>query len=46
VDIATYSINGIAYYPVLIDLVILIGFAVLFLGMSVKLHERNMPKRM
>jgi len=46
VDIATYSINGIAYYPVLIDLVILIGFAILFLGMSVKLHERNMPKRM
>jgi len=45
-DLAAYSITGVAYYPVLLDFAVLTGFAILFLGASVKLHERNMSKRM
>jgi ABC-2 type transport system permease protein len=45
-DLARFSIEGINYYPVLVDLVLSAGFALLFLAVAVKLHEKSMPKRL
>jgi len=45
-DLARYSITGVAYYPILLDFAILASFSILFLEASVRLHERNMSKRM
>ncbi|MEM4251132.1 MAG: ABC transporter permease [Candidatus Bathyarchaeia archaeon] len=45
-DLAAYSITGEAYYPIPLDFAILAGFSILFFEASVRLHERNMSKRM
>jgi len=45
-DLATYSIEGTTYYSAPLDVTILAGFSFLFLAVAVKLHEKNMPKRM
>jgi len=45
-DLATYSIEGATYYSVLLDLIVLTGFALLFLVIAVKLHEKNIAKRL
>jgi ABC-2 type transport system permease protein len=44
-DLAKYSINGVSYYSVLADLIVLIAFTLVFLISSVKLHEKFLPQR-
>jgi ABC-2 type transport system permease protein len=44
-DLARYSIQGYAYYPLYADFAALLIYAALFLLLAVKLHERALPKR-
>ena len=44
-DIARHSIQGNGYLPVALDFAALIGFTVLFIVLSMRLHEKTMPKR-
>lgn len=45
-DLARHSMQGRGYYPVELDLVVLVIFAVIFLVTAIKIHERTMPKRL
>jgi len=45
-DLARNSIQGRSYYPVELDLVVLLIFAIVFLVAAIKIHERTMPKRL
>jgi ABC-2 type transport system permease protein len=44
-DLARYSLQGAAYYPLAVDFAALLGFSAFFLLLAVKLHERALPKR-
>jgi len=44
-DLAGYAVNGVSYYSVPVDLVVLAAFTLVFLIGSVKLHERFLPQR-
>jgi len=44
-DLARYAVNGISYYSVSVDLVVLAAFMAVFLVSSVKLHEKFLPQR-
>ncbi len=44
-DLARYSIQGYAYYPLYVDFAALLGYSALFLLLAVRLHERALPKR-
>lgn len=44
-DLARYSMQGSSYFPVELDLMVLVIFAVFFLVIAIKIHERTMPKR-
>jgi len=46
IDLARYSITGISYYSIPLDLAVLLLFAVAFLLVSIKLHERFLPQRL
>ncbi|MBO3842708.1 MAG: ABC transporter permease [Candidatus Brockarchaeota archaeon] len=46
VDLARYSIEGINHYPISLSMVALTAFSLLFFTLAVKLHEKNMPKRL
>jgi len=45
VDLARYSITGMSYYSVPVDLAVLTFATLIFLGASIKLHERFLPER-
>ena len=45
-DLARYSIGGASYLSPLIDFLILAAFTAFFLTLSIKLHERTLPKRL
>jgi ABC-2 type transport system permease protein len=45
-DLARYSIQGINYYPIELDLLLLMIFAVGFLVIAIKIHQYTMPKRL
>jgi len=45
-DLTRYSIEGVNYYSILVDLAVLTAFALLFLTVAAKIHERNMPRRL
>jgi len=45
-DLARYSIQGISYYPIELDLTVLVAFAIVFLVTAVKVHEHTMQKRL
>lgn len=45
-DLARYSLQDLSQYPVFLDLAILAVFTTIFLTLAVKLHERNIPKRL
>jgi ABC-2 type transport system permease protein len=45
-DLARYSISGKGYYPIELDLIVLVVFAVTFLVSAIKIHERTMQKRL
>jgi ABC-2 type transport system permease protein len=46
IDLARYSTTGISYYSVTVDLAVLVLFTMLFLLISIKLHERFLPQRL
>lgn len=45
-DLARYTIKGTSYYSVPLDLAVLALATILFLVVSIKLHERVLPKRL
>ena len=45
-DLVNYATQGISYYSVLVDFVALVGFAVLFLVLAIKIHQKSLPKRL
>ena len=45
-DLARYSIQGNSYYPIELDLMVLVAFAIIFLVTAIKIHERTMQKRL
>ncbi len=45
-DVAKYSIQGTSYYPISIDLAILVAFTIFFLVTAIKLHEKTLQKRL
>ena len=45
-DLARHSIEGTSYYPTILDLVTLLVFTLIFLTIAIKLHEKNMSKRL
>ncbi len=46
IDLARYSTTGISYYSLPTDLAVLVIFTLLFLVVSIKLHERFLPQRL
>jgi ABC-2 type transport system permease protein len=44
-DLARFSIQGYAYYPLYADFAALLSYSALFLLLAVRLHERALPKR-
>jgi len=46
IDLARYSTTGISYYSLTTDLAVLAVFTLLFLLVSIKLHERFLPQRL
>lgn len=45
-DLARYSIQGRSFYPFELDFILLAAFAVIFLVVAIKIHERTMQKRL
>jgi ABC-2 type transport system permease protein len=45
-DLARYSVQGVSYYPVALDISALIGFTVAFLFVAIKIHEHTILKRL
>lgn len=45
-DLARNSMQGRSFYPVELDLVVLLIFTIVFLVAAIKIHERTMPKRL
>jgi ABC-2 type transport system permease protein len=46
VDLAKYSMQGNSNYPIALDFVVLIAFALIFLVTAVKIHGRTIQKRL
>jgi ABC-2 type transport system permease protein len=46
IDLTRYSTTGVSYYSLPIDLAVLAVFTLLFLVVSIKLHERFLPQRL
>jgi ABC-2 type transport system permease protein len=44
-DLARYAVGGTSYYPALVNLLVIIGFTVVFWVVAVSLHNRTLPKR-
>jgi ABC-2 type transport system permease protein len=45
-DLIRYSIQGISYYPILLDFAAIVLFTVVFMALAMAIHMRNMPKRL
>lgn len=45
-DLVNYCTQGISYYSVFVDFVALLGFTMLFLIVSIKIHEKTLPDRL
>ena len=45
-DLARYSIQGTSYYPIVVDILVLIAFTVVFLFVAIKIHEHTILKRL
>jgi len=44
-DLARYSIQGKSYYPIEINIIVLIAFTIVFLFAAIKIHEHTIQKR-
>jgi ABC-2 type transport system permease protein len=45
-DLAKYSIQGNSYYPIELNILVLIGFTIAFLVLAIKIHEHTIQKRL
>jgi ABC-2 type transport system permease protein len=45
-DLARYSMQSNSYYPIELDLIVLIAFAIIFFVTAIRIHERTMQKRL
>ena len=45
-DLAKYSIHGNSYYPIELNILVLIAFTAAFLFTAIKIHERTIQKRL
>jgi ABC-2 type transport system permease protein len=45
-DLARYSMQGNSYYPIELDLIVLVAFGIFFLVTAIKIHGRTMQKRL
>jgi len=44
-DLARYAMGGSNFFPIAADILLIVGFAVVFWVVAVKLHNRTLPKR-
>jgi ABC-2 type transport system permease protein len=45
-DLVGYSTQGISYYSVFVDFVVLTGFTVLFLALAIQIHKKTLAERL
>lgn len=45
-DLVNYCTHGVSYYSVFVDFAALVGFALLFLTVAIKIHEKTLPQRL
>ncbi|MEJ2240883.1 MAG: ABC transporter permease [Candidatus Bathyarchaeota archaeon] len=45
-DLAKFSIRGNSYYPIGVDILVLVVFTIIFLYVSIKIHELTIQKRL
>lgn len=45
-DLARYALGGRGYYPILLDLIMILIFATGFTIIGIEIHKRSMPKRL
>jgi ABC-2 type transport system permease protein len=45
-DLVNYCTQEVSYYSVFVDFVALLGFTMLFLVVSIKIHEKTLPDRL
>jgi ABC-2 type transport system permease protein len=45
VDLMKYSLQGVNYYPTLLNLAVLIAFTIIFSIAGIKLQEKTLPAR-
>jgi len=45
-DMAKYSIQGSSYYPIEVNIMVLIAFTITFLVVAIKIHEHTIQKRL
>ena len=45
-DLAKYSMQGKSYYPIELNIIVLIAFTAAFLFVAIKIHERTIQKRL
>ena len=45
-DLARYSMQGISYYPIVMDFAVLVALTIIFFVTAIKIHERTMQKRL
>jgi len=45
-DLARYSIQGKSYYPIELNILVLVAFTIAFLFIAIKIHEHTIQKRL
>jgi ABC-type polysaccharide/polyol phosphate export permease len=45
VDSVRWSVEGAGYFTPAVDILILAGFSVVFVGVAILLHQKNLDKR-
>ena len=45
-DLAKYSIQGNSFYPIEVNILVLVAFTIAFLYVAIKIHERTIQKRL
>jgi len=44
-DLTRYSLGNGSYYPIILDLMVIVVFTIIFFALAVKIHKRTMPMR-
>jgi ABC-2 type transport system permease protein len=45
-DVARYSVTGVHFFPILLDIAVLAAFTLVLTALTMVLHRRTMPRRM